>query len=79
MLITYVVNLFKGLKNSTVELTVFGNNDKPVKKIVRKEIKIKTVSWAYLPNGKQKRIGGTTNQNVKQRIGEFKRKYAILL
>ena len=43
MSITDVANLVRGPENSTVELTVMRNNDKLVKKIVRKEIKIKTV------------------------------------
>ena len=38
-----VANLVRGPENSVVELTVMRNKDKLVKKVVRKEIKIKTV------------------------------------
>ncbi len=38
-----VANLVRGPENSIVELTILRNNDKLVKKVVRKEIKIKTV------------------------------------
>ncbi len=38
-----VANLVRGPENSIVELTVMRNNDKLVKKVMRKEIKIKTV------------------------------------
>lgn len=43
MSIADVANLVRGPENSTVELTILRNNDKLVKKIVRREIKIKTV------------------------------------
>ena len=43
MSIADVADLVRGPANSTVELTILRNNDKLVKKIVRKEIKIKTV------------------------------------
>ena len=38
-----VANLVRGPENSVVELTIMRNNDKLVKKVMRKEIKIKTV------------------------------------
>lgn len=38
-----VANLVRGPENTFVQLTVLRNNDKFVKKVVRKEIKIKTV------------------------------------
>ena len=38
-----VANLVRGPENTPVQLTIMRNNDKFVKKIVRKEIKIKTV------------------------------------
>ena len=38
-----VANLVRGPENSIVEITVMRNNDKLVKKVMRKEIKIKTV------------------------------------
>ena len=41
--ISEVANLVRGPVNTTVQLTILRNNDKFVKKIVRKEIKIKTV------------------------------------
>ena len=41
--VSEVANLVRGPVNTTVQLTILRNNDKFVKKIVRKEIKIKTV------------------------------------
>ncbi|MDR1167806.1 MAG: S41 family peptidase [Heliobacteriaceae bacterium] len=41
--ITEVVNMVRGPENSFIELTILRNKDKFVKKIIRKEIKIKTV------------------------------------
>ncbi len=43
MPIAEVANLVKGKENSTVDITILRNNEKINKKIVRKEIKIKTV------------------------------------
>jgi len=43
MSISEVANLVRGPENTLVQLTVLRNNDKFVKKILRKEIKIKTV------------------------------------
>lgn len=43
MALSDVANLVRGPENSIVEITVLRNNDKLVKKVVRKEIKIKTV------------------------------------
>ncbi len=43
MPIAEVANLVKGKENSTVDVTILRNNEKINKKIVRKEIKIKTV------------------------------------
>jgi len=43
MALSDVANLVRGPENSIVELTVMRNKDKLVKKVVRKEIKIKTV------------------------------------
>lgn len=41
--ISEVANLVRGPENSSVQITILRNNDKFVKKITRKEIKIKTV------------------------------------
>ena len=43
MSISEVANLVRGPENTLVQLTILRNNDKFVKKILRKEIKIKTV------------------------------------
>ena len=43
MTMTDIVNLVRGPENSFVELTILRNKDKFAKKIIRKEIKIKTV------------------------------------
>ena len=43
MTIAEVANLVKGKENTSVDLTILRNNEKITKKIVRKEIKIKTV------------------------------------
>ena len=43
MAISDVAKLVRGPENSTVELTILRSNDKLIKKIIRKEIKIKTV------------------------------------
>ena len=41
--VSEVANLVRGLENTPVQITIMRNNDKFVKKIIRKEIKIKTV------------------------------------
>ena len=43
-----VANLVKGPENSFVNITILRNNDKIVKKVMRKEIKIKTVKSSVL-------------------------------
>ena len=41
--VSEVANLVRGVENTPVQITILRNNDKFVKKIIRKEIKIKTV------------------------------------
>lgn len=41
--VSEIANLVRGPENTTVQITILRNNDKFLKKIVRKEIKIKTV------------------------------------
>ena len=43
-----VANLVRGPENSFVNITIFLNNDKIVKKVMRKEIKIKTVKSSII-------------------------------
>ncbi len=50
MNVSEVANLVRGPENSIVELTVMRNGDKIVKKIKRKEIKIKNVKSSILDN-----------------------------
>ena len=50
MNISEVASLVRGPENSIVELTILRNNNKIIKKIKRKEIKIKTVKSSILDN-----------------------------
>ena len=43
-----VANLVRGLENSFVNITILRNNDKLLKKVMRKEIKIKTVKSSII-------------------------------